>query len=161
MPYLTISTLSTGPSSSLGNTHSTWPTFWMSPSGKTTARLLRTYIPRPQTLINISTPLACPFRHHPSKCIVCKTHVKETDSFIGKSSGTTNKTYGTIACTTPTSFTSFPVEFATFSNAKLKIHSRSVSMAIGLPSKLVNWIHPLGVTPTSLIILYQILVFVA
>ena len=90
-----------------------------------------------------------------SKCIVCKTHVQETDSFIGKSSGTTNKTYGTIACTTPTSFTSFPVEFATFSNAKLKIHSRSVSMAIGLPSKLVNWTHPLGVTSTFLIIQYQ------
>ena len=31
-----------------------------------------------------------------SKCVVCKTHVWETDSFIGNSSGTTHKTYGYI-----------------------------------------------------------------
>ena len=35
-----------------------------------------------------------------SKCIVCKTHVKEIDSFNGHSSGTTHTTYGSITCTT-------------------------------------------------------------
>ena len=35
-----------------------------------------------------------------SKCVVCKTHVRETDSFNGNSSGTTHKTYGSITCTT-------------------------------------------------------------
>ena len=50
-----------------------------------------------------------------SKCIVCKTHVQETDSFVGNSSGTTHKTYGTVTCTTLTSYISSPVEFAKIS----------------------------------------------
>ena len=31
-----------------------------------------------------------------SKCIVCKTHVQETDSFVGNSSGINHKTYGSV-----------------------------------------------------------------
>ena len=92
-----------------------------------------------------------------SRCIVCKTHVKEIDSFDGHSSGTTHMTYGSITCTTSNVIYLISCKICHVQYVgETKNTLKNVSTAIGLPSKPVKWTPLLGITSISLIIRYQI-----